>query len=100
MLALTLVGVGQGVIFAAGVVTAVGVLAKTKPARWLWRRNVAEPLRAELRRVVGDVVDEKLAARPLTNGWGQAAVQAIAEATGAQVEPPRTDPDEEEPPTP
>lgn len=98
MLALTLAGTGETVIWIGGVVAASGVIAKSPPARWLWRRNVTDPAIAALRRVVGEVVDEKLDARPLTNGWGKDAVQAIAETVGADVPPPRPkDPETDDP---
>jgi hypothetical protein len=92
MLALTAAGTGETVMWIGGVVAAAGVIAKSPPARWIWRRNVTEPALAALRRVVGEVVDEKLDARPLTNGWGAKAVGAIAETVGADVPPPKTDP--------
>lgn len=87
---------GQIVIWTAGVVTALGVLTRTRPARWLGRTLVRDPIIGAFRREVVDVVraevpgivDERLAARPLTNGWGTDAVAAIAEATGADVRPP------------
>lgn len=88
MLAFTLIGLGQAAMWVAGVITALGIIAKAPPTRWLWRRNLAEPIMAVFRREVSQVVDERLNARRLTNGWGTEAVQAIAGATGAEVEPP------------
>jgi hypothetical protein len=56
---------GSRLVWLAGVVVAVGVLAKTRPMRWLWRTLVTDPLSAWGRSVVGEVVDEKVA---LPNG--------------------------------
>ena len=51
----------------AAIVTALGVIAKSpfgRPLKWIWRRLVADPLAGwlerEARRVVADVVHEKL----------------------------------------
>ena len=51
----------------AAIVTALGVIAKSpfgRPLKWVWRRLVADPfsgwLEREARRVVADVVHEKL----------------------------------------
>lgn len=83
--------VAENLIVIAAVVTAIGVIARVKPVRWLFRTTVGTPLHSWFRREVGEVVDERLDARPLTNGWGARAVQSIAEATGADVEPPPPD---------
>lgn len=92
--AVTWAEAGEAVIWTGGLIAAATVIVRSPPVRWLWRRNVAEPLEARLRQVVAEVVDERLDARPLTNGWGKDAVQAIAEQVGADVPPPGApDPD-------
>ena len=65
------------------------LLIKLKPVKWLWNQVVVEPLGQWFDARVGQVVDAKLDARPLTNGKGWRTVQAIADATGADIpEPP------------
>jgi len=77
------------VMVTAATLTAFGVLVRQRPARWLGRTLVKDPvmtaLRREVRAVVVEVVDERLDARPLTNGVGWATVQAIAEHLGITV---------------
>jgi hypothetical protein len=80
------------VIGLAAFLGALGIIAKAPVTRWVWRRLVSEPFRS----YVGEIVDEKLDARPVTNGWGTQAVKAIAETVGADVPPPK-DPDEGSP---
>jgi hypothetical protein len=73
-------------------VSAVSVLLiRSRPARWLWRRNVLDPVTAWFRAQIREVVNDELDRRPLTNGWGTRAVHKIAEATGADIEPPKAD---------
>lgn len=81
------------IVGVAATLTAVGVIARLlrRPVRWLAWRVVGEPLTLWFRAEVGQIVDERLDARPLTNGWGTRAVAAIAEATGAEVEHPHRD---------
>lgn len=76
---------GELVIFIAAVITALGVIVRSKPVRWLWRRNVVDPGSDRLRQVVAEVVDERLDARPLTNGAGRDTVKAIGEHLGIDV---------------
>lgn len=86
------VGTGQGIISLAAVLTALAVIVKAPPVRWLFRTLVGDPISREFRAMVSEVVDERLSARPLTNGWGASAVKAIAEAVDADVgEPGRSD---------
>ena len=91
VLAFTLVGVGQAVMWAGGVIAALAVIFKAPPVRWLFRQLVSDPIMESFRQAVGEVVDERLSARPLTNGWGADAVKKIADAVDADVEPPRGD---------
>lgn len=92
-LGLTLVGAGQTIIWLAAVATAITVLVRLRPVRWLGRTAVCDPVVATFRREVSEVVraevpaavDEALARHPLTNGWGVDAVRKIADATGADV---------------
>lgn len=72
-----LVTVAQVVVASAATVTALGVLAKWGPVRWVFRTLIGDPLKDWFRHEVASVVDERLDARPLTNGWGAKAVQAL-----------------------
>lgn len=56
---------GKDIIFLAGVVGAIGLLSKTKGAKWLWARLVSGPMTEWQSKVVGKVVDDKVA---LPNG--------------------------------
>jgi PAS domain S-box-containing protein len=56
---------GENVIWVAGVVTALGIISRTRPARWLYRRLVGQPVTEWSTRVVGQVVDDKVSK---TNG--------------------------------
>lgn len=97
---------GEVVLWVGGLVGAGGVILRSPPVRWLWRRNIAEPFMAAHRRVTVDViraevpaiVDERLNARPLTNGWGTDALAAVAKKVEADVPPPPRHPDD--PPDP
>ncbi|HEV8675013.1 MAG TPA: hypothetical protein VGX21_13280 [Methylomirabilota bacterium] len=82
---MTLVDVGQVVIFLGAVVGAATVLVKAPPCRWLVRTLVHDPIMDALRREIAEVVGECLDARPLTNGKGWKTVQAIAEQVGAEI---------------
>lgn len=61
------------IIIATGAAGLVAAGARARPARWLWRRIVAQPLREW----VGAVVDEQLDKRPLTNGQGEQVIRRI-----------------------
>jgi hypothetical protein len=56
---------GQRVIWFAAVVTALGLLSKTRLARYVWSHLVSEPASTWARTVIGEVVDAKVA---LPNG--------------------------------
>lgn len=58
---------GGGVIWMAAVTTAVGIISKTPPAKWFWRRLVAIPMKEWGTKVVSDVVEEKVSK---SNGGG------------------------------
>ena len=73
------------VIATTATVTALGVLSRLRPIRWLGRTVIKDPLAAWFRHEVAQIVDERLDARPLTNGVGWATVQAIAEHLGIAV---------------
>lgn len=83
---LSLTGVAQVLIGLAATATAVGVLSRLRPVRWLWRTSVVEPSTEWLECVVGKVVDEKLDARPILNGKGEQMIKQVhqvAEKVGA-----------------
>lgn len=61
----------------AGLSAAVGVIARLRPVKWLWRRLVQEPFTEWFRREVGDIVDAKLDARPLLNGKGAEVIEVV-----------------------
>jgi hypothetical protein len=67
------------------------LLVRSRPVKWIYRRNVVEPLTTWFRATVQEVVNDELDRRPLTNGWGTQAVHEIAKATGADVAPPRAE---------
>lgn len=52
--------VGEGVLWAAAVIAALGAISKTPPAKWLWRQLVSDPAEKFQKRVVGVIVDEKI----------------------------------------
>lgn len=51
---------GQQLIWVAAVATAIGVLSRTRPAKWVWRTLVTRPATEWGQSVVGAVVDEKV----------------------------------------
>lgn len=51
---------GEQLIWVAAVATAIGVLSRTRPAKWLWRSLVTRPATEWGERVVGGVVEEKV----------------------------------------
>lgn len=60
----------------------VGVISHLRPVKWLWRKLVRDPFTEWFRREVGDIVDQKLDARPILNGKGEkmlAVVSQVAE---------------------
>ena len=77
----------------AGCILAVAAVALLirRPVKWLWRKNITEPVTAWFRREVQEVVNDELDRRPLTNGWGTKAMHAVAVAVDAQIEPPHTE---------
>ena len=79
-------GFAQAVIASAATVTALGVLARWGPVRWVFRRLVGDPLRTWFRSEVAAVVDERLDARPLTNGKGWKVMQAVADHLGIEID--------------
>lgn len=76
----------QVAVTLAATATALGVLARTRPTRWVFRRLIGDPLREWFRNEVSEIVDERLDARPLTNGKGWKVMQAVAEHLGIDVE--------------
>lgn len=48
------------ILGAAALLTACSVIARSKPARWLWRRNVAQPLTDWHKRTTHEVVDRRI----------------------------------------
>lgn len=56
---------------------AIGVIAKLRPIKWLWRKTVQEPFTQWFRREVGEIVDAKLDARPLLNGKGAEVIETV-----------------------
>ena len=84
-----------GVIGVAAFLTAVAVIARARPVRWLIRTLVGDPVLKAFRHEVAEVVRievpfavaVELAKHPLTNGWGTRTMQAIGDATGANVPP-------------
>lgn len=58
MHAVTLVGAGQTVIWIAAVATAITVLVRLRPVRWLGRTAVRDPIVTTFRREVREVVAE------------------------------------------
>lgn len=59
---MTLRGVGEGLVWAAGVVVAITILWRVKPVRWVvtwvWCRLVWDPLTALMRRVLDEAADQ------------------------------------------
>lgn len=52
---------GEYVVWVAAIVTALGLLSRTKPVKWLWYHLVTRPMTEWGAGVVGAVVDEKVA---------------------------------------
>jgi len=72
-------GVASTVVALAAFCTALGVLSRLRPVKWLWRKNVADPISGWLGATVDARLDHKL--EPIryqleTNG-GQSLKDAI-----------------------
>lgn len=67
----------QAVIASAATVTALGVLARWGPVRWVFRRLISDPFRDWFRHEIREVVSEELDGRPIMNGEGIATVRKI-----------------------
>jgi len=52
--------IGEALVWTASVVVALGLLSRTRPARWLWNHLVVEPTTIWTKKTVGSVVDEKI----------------------------------------
>lgn len=74
--------VAAAIIVATGAAGILAAATKARPVRWLGRTIVADPFRRWFRREVAEVVDERLDARPLTNGRGERIIMKIAEKVG------------------
>jgi PAS domain S-box-containing protein len=51
---------GEQIIWVAAVVTALGVISRTRPAKWLFRQLIGKPITEWGIKVVSQVVDEKV----------------------------------------
>lgn len=69
--------VASGVGAVAAFCVAVGVISRLRPVKWLWRRLVRDPFTEWTEALVGRVVDEKLDARPILNGGGEATIEKV-----------------------
>jgi len=81
----------EQVVALAATLTAMGVLIRLKPMRWVLAGLFGHPVdraREAFRVEVASVVVEVLDSRPLTNGWGTRTLDAIASAVDADTEPP------------
>lgn len=56
-------GVATSVVALAAFCTALGVLSRLKPVKWLWRKNIVDPLSGWLGATVDDRLEHKL--RPI-----------------------------------
>jgi len=81
-----LVTVAQVVVASAATVTALGVLAKWGPVRWVFRTLIGNPVKTWFRAEVAEAVSAELDARPLTNGKGWKVMQAVADHLGIEVD--------------
>lgn len=59
---------GELTIWFAGVATAIGVLSRTRPVRWLWRRLISGPFTEWFRKTGGDIIEEKVGKEFASNG--------------------------------
>jgi len=59
-MAVTLADVATNVVALAAFLTALGVLSRLRPVKWLWRHVVKDPLSGWFRVEVGAVVNEQL----------------------------------------
>ncbi|HUW00743.1 MAG TPA: hypothetical protein VMW08_00185 [Acidimicrobiales bacterium] len=59
---------GELTVWFAGFVTALGLLSRTKPARWLWRQVVSEPITEWFRENGGEIIEEKVGKEFASNG--------------------------------
>lgn len=76
---------GELTVWFAGVIVAIGVLAKTKPVRWLFRRLFAEPFTEWFRREGGEIIEEKIGKEFASNG-GESLRDAIDGLRDGQAE--------------
>jgi len=96
------------VVALAAVATALGVLCRLRPVRWVGRTLIGQPVLAAFRREVIEVVRSEvpavvaaeLAKHPITNGWGVKMLQAVGDATGADMPPPPQHPEDADPGAP
>jgi hypothetical protein len=59
---------GELTIWLAGVATAIGLLSKTRPARWMWRRLISDPFTDWFRTTGGEIIEEKVGKEFASNG--------------------------------
>ena len=76
----------QAVIASAATVTALGVLARWGPVRWVFRRLISDPFRDWFRYEIREVVSEELDGRPWTNGKGYRLMGRIADHMGIDMD--------------
>lgn len=80
MLAVTLAGVASTVVAIAAFFTALGVLSRLRPSKWVWRHLVSDPLSNWFRAEMVAVVDEKL--EPIRYQLEMNGGQSIKDAIG------------------
>lgn len=71
---------GESLVWLAGIATALGVLSRTRPMKWLYRQLVGKPVTEWGQKIVGDVVDAKVSQ---TNG-GSSLRDSIEDIKGQQ----------------
>jgi PAS domain S-box-containing protein len=76
---------GEGLVWIAGVATALGVLSRTRPVKWLYRQLIGKPVTEWGAKVVGEVVDAKVS-KPNGGASLRDAIESIKDQQAALVE--------------
>lgn len=59
---------GELTVWLAGVITALGLISRTRPVRWLYRHLIGDPFIQWFRKTGGEIIEEKVGKEFASNG--------------------------------